>query len=223
MLSRRSPSRSQVGSSCAAPAADSDAPGRARLEQSCRVPEPRRAPRTAGEPSFLPCFCSGSRGGPGVLGRDPISSSGVGRVAARSPGGCSSPRGPEGSAATATRPAAAPAAAAATASAAGVPAESRVPRSRAAGPGGTAIAGSLLDSIPLASRRPLSLGSRGLAGPEAGETGWEGVRRGRGCCGGEKARVGAGGEERTPPWLGTGLRCAAGLSLHRRQRTPAGT
>ncbi|XDA77491.1 hypothetical protein R6Z07F_007624 [Ovis aries] len=48
MLSRRSPSRSQVGSSCAAPAADSDAPGRARLEQSCRVPEPRRAPRTAG-------------------------------------------------------------------------------------------------------------------------------------------------------------------------------
>ena len=51
-------------------------------------------------------------------------------------------------------------------------------RSRAAGPGGTAIAGSLLDSIPLASRRPLSLGSRGLAGPEAGETGWEGVRRG---------------------------------------------
>lgn len=102
-------------------------------------------------------------------------------------------------------------------------AESRVPRSRAAGPGGTAIAGSLLYSILLASRRPLSLGSRGLAGPEAGETGWEGVRRGRGCCGGEKARVGAGGEERTPPCLGTGLRCAAGLSLHRRQRTPAGT
>lgn len=94
-------------------------------------------------------------------------------------------------------------------------------RSRAAGPGGTAIAGSLLDSIPLASRRPLSLGSRGLAGPEAGETGWEGVRRA--VCGGEKARVGAGGEERTPPCLGTGLRCAAGLSLHQRQRTPAGS
>ena len=60
-------------------------------------------------------------------------------------------------------------------------AESRVPRSRAAGPGGTAIAGSLLYSILLASRRPLSLGSRGLAGPEAGETGWgaaEGKKRG---------------------------------------------
>ena len=120
MLSRRSPSWSQVGSSCAAPAADPDAPGRARLEQSCRAPERRRAPRTAGEHSFLPCFYSGSRGGPGVLGRDSISRSGVGLVAARSPGGCSSPRGPEGSAATATRPAAATAAAAATASAAGV-------------------------------------------------------------------------------------------------------
>lgn len=130
MLSRRSPSWSQVGSSCAAPAADPGAPGRARLEQSCRAPELRRAPRTAGEPRSLACFCSGSRGGPGVLGREPIRSSGVGRVAARSPGGCSSSRGPEGSAATATRPAAA------TASAAGVCRGVSRARSRAAGPGG---------------------------------------------------------------------------------------
>lgn len=35
-------------------------------------------------------------------------------------------------------------------------------------------------------------------------------------------RVGASGEERTPPNPGTGLRCAAGLSLPGRLRAPAG-
>lgn len=46
MLSRRSPSWSQVGSSCAGPAADPGAPGKARLEQSRRAPVPERARRT---------------------------------------------------------------------------------------------------------------------------------------------------------------------------------
>lgn len=61
-------------------------------------------------------------------------------------------------------------------------AESRAPCARAAGPGGAATAGSLLlTCIPPASRCPLSLGSRGLAGPGAAETGLEGVRPGGGC------------------------------------------
>ena len=47
MLSRRSPSWSQVGSSCAAPAADPGAPGKARLEQSGRAPVPERARRAS--------------------------------------------------------------------------------------------------------------------------------------------------------------------------------
>lgn len=45
MLSRWSQYRSQVGSSCAVPAADPGAPRRAGLEQSCPAPDPGRAPR----------------------------------------------------------------------------------------------------------------------------------------------------------------------------------
>ena len=119
MLSGQSQSWSQVGSSCAVPAADPGAPGRARLEQSCRAPEPRRAPRAPPVSlAFFLAFALDPGGGPGVLVRDLGSGSSLRRVAARSRGGCSSPPGPEGYAATAARPATA--AAAAAASAAGV-------------------------------------------------------------------------------------------------------
>lgn len=106
--------------------------------------------RTAGEPRFLLCFCPGPRDGPGVLARDTGEGSGsaVRRVAARSSGGCSSPPGPEGCAATAARPAAATAAAAAAASAAGVLCGVRAPLARATRLGGTATGGSLLDLHP---------------------------------------------------------------------------
>lgn len=94
MLSRPSLCWSQVGSSCAAPAADPGAPGRARLKQSCRAPQPSAA-RTAGEPAFLFAFAPDLGAGwgvAGVLGRDP--GSGGRLVAARTPCGCSSPPGP---------------------------------------------------------------------------------------------------------------------------------
>lgn len=60
--------------------------------------------------------------------------------------------------------------------------ESRAPCARAAGPGGRAIAGSLLDLHPFCFLAP---SFPGLAGPGATETGLEGVRQG-GSCGEEK-------------------------------------
>lgn len=107
------------------------------------------------------------------------SGSGVRRVAARSPGGCSSPAGPWGCAATAARPAAATAAAAAAASAAGARCGVRCePRScRRAGRVAQRLRAHSLTSIPLASRRPLSSGSPGLAGPGRETQGWRGCVR----------------------------------------------
>ncbi|XP_032186025.1 translation initiation factor IF-2-like [Mustela erminea] len=110
-------------------------------------------------------------------------------------------RATSGCAAPAARPAAATAAAAATASAAGAGSRVRcaLRSRRRAGRVARRLRAHSLTSIPLASRRSLSLGSPGLAGPGGGEgvgggaPGW-GLRRG-------KVRAGAGGEERTPPSL----------------------
>lgn len=167
--------------------------------------------RTSGEPRFLPCFCPAPRGGPGVLARDP--GSGVRRVAARRPSRRSSAPGSEGCAATATRPAAATAAAAAAASAAGarcgVPCALR-PRRRAGWRGNCGLTPLDLHPscfpVPSFARQP-GLGWAWGGGDRVGggAPGW-GLRKG-------KVRVGAGGEERTPPRPGTGLRRAAGLSL----------
>lgn len=121
--------------------------------------------------------------------------------------------------ATAARPAAATAAAAAAASATG--ARCGVPCARRRRAGGMVTAGSLLDLHP--SRLPAPsfprqprLGRAWGGGDRlrGGAPEW-GLRRG-------KVRVGASGEERTPPSPGTGLRCAAGLSLPGRHRAPAG-
>lgn len=169
------------------PAAD---PGARRTARSGARAGAHRAPRCAGEPAFPGVFSRGLWGGgwPGVR-------SGAGQPASLA--ACAPAAAAWFLAVTAVRPAAASAAAAAAASAAGV--RCGLPRAWRRG----RRAGVLLRARPVT---PIARSLPSEAGAQLGrgeDTGLQGFTQAETAEG--KVRVGAGGEQRTPPCPGTGL------------------